>query len=74
MLIMLQKMIVRIIQGVPPRTHMEPLFSELDIFKVSNLYKYSIALDMYKLKCSKFPDMFLFFYIIMKFIYTKLDN
>ena len=57
-LIILQKKIVRIIQGVPPRTHTEPIFSELNILKVSNLYNYSIALFMYKLNCSKLPDIF----------------
>ena len=57
-LIILQKKIVRIIQGVPPRTHTEPLFSELNILKVSNFYKYNIALFMYKLNCSKLPDKF----------------
>ena len=57
-LVILQKKIVRIIHGVPPRTHTEPLFSELNILKVSNLYKYSIALFMYKLNYSKLPDIF----------------
>ena len=38
--------------------HTEPLFSELNILKVSNLYNYSIALFMYKLNCSKLPDIF----------------
>ena len=49
---------VRISQGVPPRTHTEPLFSELNILKATNLYKYSIALFMYKLNCSKLPGIF----------------
>ena len=57
-LVILQKKIVRIILGVPPRTHTDPLFSELNILKVSNLYKYSIALFMYKLNYSKLPDIF----------------
>ena len=57
-LIILQKKIVRIIQGVPPRPHTEPIFSELNILKGSNLYNYSIALFMYKLNCSKLPDIF----------------
>ena len=52
-LVILQKKIVIIIHGVPPITHTEPLFSELNISKVSNLYKYSIALFMYKLNYSK---------------------
>ena len=55
------KKIVRIIHGVPPRTHTEPLFLVLDVLKVSNLYKYNIALFMYKLKSSMLPDIFLMF-------------
>ena len=73
-LVILQKNIVRIIRGVPPRTHTEPLFSELNISKVSNLYKYSIALFMYKLNYSKLSDTFLCLYKTMKFIIVKLDN
>ena len=57
-LVILQKKIVRIIHGVPPRTHTEPLFSELNILKVSSLYKNSIALFMYKLNYSKLPGVF----------------
>ena len=57
-LVILQKKIVRIIGGVPPRTHTEPLFSDLNISKVSNLYKYSIVLFMYKLNYSKLSDIF----------------
>ena len=57
-LVILQINIVRIIHGVPPRTHTEPLFSELNTSKVRNLYKYSIALFMYKLKYFKLPDIF----------------
>ena len=57
-LVILKRKIVRIIHGVPSRTHTEPLFSELNILKVSNWYKYSIALFMYKLNYSKLPDIF----------------
>ena len=73
-LVILQKKIVRIIHGVPPRTHTEPLFSELDILKVSNWYKYSIALlciNWITLNCLIY---FLCLYITMKFIIMKLDN
>ena len=55
---MLQKKIVRIIHGVPPRTHTEPLFLVLNVLKVSNLYRYNIALFMYKLNNSMLPDIF----------------
>ena len=33
-------------------------FSELNILKVSNLYKYNIALFMYKFNYSKLPDIY----------------
>ena len=57
-LVILQKRVVRVIHGVPPRTHTEPLFLELNVLKVNNLYKYSIALFMYKLNSSELSDIF----------------
>ena len=57
-LMILQKKIVRIIHGVPPRTHTEPFFLVLNVLKVSNLYRYNIALFMYKLNNSMLPDIF----------------
>ena len=67
-LMILQKKIVRIIHGVPHRTHTEPLFLVLNVLKVSNLYKYNIALlctNWIILCCLTY---FLCLYIIMKFI------
>ena len=57
-LMILQKKIVRIIHGVPPRTHTEPLFLVFNVLKVSNLYRYNIAFFMYKLNNSVLPDIF----------------
>ena len=57
-MMILQKKIVRIIHGVPPRTHTEPLILVLNVLKVSDLYRYNIALFMYKLNNSMLPDIF----------------
>ena len=73
-LVILQKKIVRIIHGVPSRTHTEPLFSELNILKVSNLYIYNIALFMYNLNYSKLPDIFPMFVHNLKFINMNYNN
>ena len=57
----LQKKIVRIISGVPPRTHSQPLFDELNIMKIKQLYKYFICVFMYKLFHEQLPPLFSMF-------------
>ena len=62
-LIVLQKKIVRIICGVPPRTHSLPLFKQLEILSISDIYIYNIGLFMYKYVHHMLPpifDMFVF--------------
>ena len=54
----LQKKVIRIISGVPPRSHTDPLFSDLKILKFNNLYRYYVALFMYKLTLGKLPNIF----------------
>ena len=73
-LMILQKKIVRIIHGVPPRTHTEPLILVLNVLKVSHLYRKNIAI-----LCTNWIILcclthFLCLYIIMKFIIMKLDS
>ena len=43
-----QKKCVRIIANQPPLSHTNPLFSELKLLKLSDIYKYNIAIYMYK--------------------------
>ena len=57
-LIILQKKIVRIICGVPPRTHSQPLFKELKILNISDIYIYNIGLFMYKYINQMSPPIF----------------
>ena len=52
-----QKKAVRIITNNPPLTHTNPLFLDLKILKVSDLYKYNLAIYMYK-NMDKFHDNF----------------
>ena len=54
----LQKKIVRIIFGVHPRTHTEPLYRVLHVLNVDQIRDYSIALFMYKLTKCMLPSMF----------------
>ena len=44
----LQKRVVRIIHGVHPRTHSKPLFKNLGILNVKQLFSYNVGLFMYK--------------------------
>ena len=53
-----QKKIVRIICGVHPRTHTEPLYRVLHVLNVDQIRDYSIALFMYKLTKCMLPSMF----------------
>ena len=54
----LQKKIVRIINGVPPRTHSQPLFEKLNVMTIHQLYKYYVCVFMYKLYHTKLPPLF----------------
>ena len=49
---------IRIISGVPPRSHTDPLFSDLKILKFNHLYIYYVAFFMYKLTLCKLPNIF----------------
>ena len=53
-----QKKIIRIICGVPPRTHTDPLYKDLYILNIDQIRDYSIALFMYKLSHHMLPYMF----------------
>ena len=57
-LYVLQKKIVRIICGVHPRTHTEPLYKALHVLNVEQIRDYSVALFMYKLTNCMLPSMF----------------
>ena len=57
----LQKKIVRIIDGAPPRTHSQPLFDKLKIMTIYQLYRYYIGVFMYKLYHKLLPCIFSFF-------------
>ena len=54
----LQKKIVRIINGVPPRTHSAPLFDKLKIMTVYQVYDYYVGVFMYKLYHKQLPPLF----------------
>ena len=54
----LQKKIVRIISGVPPRTHSLPLFDKLKLMTVYQVYDYYLGVFMYKLYHEKLPPLF----------------
>ena len=57
----LQKKIVRIICGVPPRTHSQPLFDQLKIMTIHQIYRYYVGVFMYKLYHKLIPPIFYMF-------------
>ena len=70
---LLQKKIVRIICGVPPRSHSAKLFSELGILRLNELYLYNVAVFMYKLNMGKLPKIFPMF-ILNSSVHTHLTR
>ena len=57
-LYVLQKKIIRLVCGFPPRTHTEPLYKSLHIVHVDQVRDYSIALFMYELMKRMLPLLF----------------
>ena len=57
----LQKKIVRIISGVPPRTHSQPLFDKLKVMTIHQIYEYYVCVFMYKLHNKQLPPLFSMF-------------
>ena len=53
-----QKKIVRIISGVPPRTHTKPLFKDLKLMTIHQIYTYYVGVFMYNLYHEKLPSIF----------------
>ena len=57
-LFVLQNKVIRIINGVPPRTSTEYLYIQHSVLTVKRLYYYNIGLFMYKYSNSMLPEMF----------------
>ena len=57
-LMSLQNKVVRIIAGVPPRTHVESLYADLNIMPLKKMYLYTVGLFMYKFNNDMLPEMF----------------
>ena len=62
-LIVLQNKVIRIINGVPPRTNVDNLYVMHDILSVKRLYSYNVALFMYKYSNQLLPDVFDIFFL-----------
>jgi hypothetical protein len=61
-LLLLQKKIVRIIMGVPYLAESAPLFQELKILNVYQIYTYFIGLFMFKYRKGMLPHIFLSYF------------
>ena len=61
-IITLQKRVIRILAGVHPLTHTEPIFSRLKILKFFDLVDYIIGIFMYKVYHRDVPKIFETYY------------
>ena len=52
----MQKRIIRVISGVPPMTHTDPLFKNLKILTLRGIYVYTIGLFMFKFTSRMLPE------------------
>ena len=57
----LQKKIIRIVSGVPSRTHTQPLFNALKVMSVFQVYEYYVGVFMFKLNTDCLPPLFSMF-------------
>ena len=57
-LTVLQKRAIRIIAGVPPRSHTDPLFAQYKLLKFDHVLKLNIALFMYRYHHGLLPKIF----------------
>ena len=57
-LVRLQKKVLRIIVGKPPRTPSDPIFKELGLLKLSHIFQYNIGLFMFKVYHCMTPPLF----------------
>ena len=62
--------IIRIIHGVKPLSHTDPLFLQSCILKVKEIYFYNLALFMYKYNLSLLPSMFQEMFTLNRDIHT----
>ena len=56
-LCVLQNKIIRIINGIPPRTNVDHLYIQQNILSVNRLYYYNIGIFMYKFSNGMLPEM-----------------
>ena len=67
-LIVLQNKIIRIINGVPPRTNVERLYVTMGILSLKRIYNYAIGLFMYKYVNNMLPELFVDFFSNVTYI------
>ena len=54
----LQNKVLRIIAGVPPRTHVESVYADLNTTPLEKMYPPTVGLCTYKFSNDMLPDMF----------------
>ena len=62
-IVKLQKRAIRVVAGAKFRANTAPLFKELNIMNVNNIYVYNVLIIMYKHHHGKIPDIFQPFFV-----------
>ena len=62
-LVKIQKRAVRILKGAKKLDHTDPIFKELKIMKISEIYVYTLQLILYKHHHLLLPDIFADFFV-----------
>ena len=53
-----KKRAMRIIKSAPYKHHTAPIFKELPVLPISNVYMYNVIIMMYKYNCNNLPNLF----------------
>ena len=62
-LVKMQKRVIRLIKGVKKFEHTDPIFKELNLLKINEIYVYSLQLILYKYHHTLLPDIFSGFFV-----------
>lgn len=73
-LINIQKRAIRLIKGARKFDHTDPIFRELKILKITEIYVYALQLILYKYHHNLLPDIFEGFFVSNDAIHTHLTR
>ena len=71
LLMSLQNRVARIIAGVPPRTHVESMYADLNTMPIKKMYLYTVGLFMYKFNNDMLLEMFVDMFTHVSMIHDR---